>query len=67
MSIGKRTAIEIKNNQLAAKLVSHSTSAKTHWSNLKTFATGRNVPVIPPLGLLRNRLSSLWNLKILIF
>ena len=50
MSIGKRTAIEIKNNQLAAKLVSHSTSAKTHWSNLKTFATGRNVPVIPPLG-----------------
>ena len=35
--------------KLATKLVNPSTSAKTYWSILKTFANGRNVPVIPPL------------------
>ena len=35
--------------KLAAKLVNPSTSAKTYWSILKTFANGRKVPVIPPL------------------
>ena len=34
---------------LAAKLVNPSTSAKTYWSFLKTFANGSKVPVIPPL------------------
>ena len=33
--------------KLAAKLVNPITSAKTHWSILKTFANGRKVPVIP--------------------
>ena len=36
-------------SKLAAKLVNPSTSAKTYWSILKTFANGRKVPVIPPL------------------
>ena len=36
-------------SKLAAKLVNHSTSGKTYWSILKTFANGRKVPVIPPL------------------
>ena len=36
-------------SKLAAKLVNTSTSAKTYWSILKTFANGRKVPVIPPL------------------
>ena len=36
-------------SKLAAKLVNPSTSAKTYWSILKTFASGRKVPVIPPL------------------
>ena len=36
-------------SKLAAKLVSPSTSAKTYWSILKTFANGRKVLVIPPL------------------
>ena len=35
--------------KLAAKLVNPSTSAKTYWSILKTFANGRKVPVITPL------------------
>ena len=35
--------------KLAAKLVNPSTSPKTYWSILKTFANGRKVPVIPPL------------------
>ena len=35
-------------SKLAAKLVNPSTSAKTYWSILKTFANGRKVPVIPP-------------------
>ena len=30
-------------------MVNPSTSAKTYWSILKTFANGRKVPVIPPL------------------
>ena len=30
-------------------MVNPSTSAKTYWSILKTFAHGRKVPVIPPL------------------
>ena len=36
-------------SKLAAKLVNPSTSAKTYWSILKTFASGKKVPVIPPL------------------
>ena len=36
-------------SKLAAKLVNPSTSAKTYWSILKTFANGRKVPVTPPL------------------
>ena len=36
-------------SKLAAKLVNPSTSAKTYWSILKTFANGRKVPVMPPL------------------
>ena len=36
-------------SKLVAKLVNPSTSAKTYWSILKTFASGRKVPVIPPL------------------
>ena len=36
-------------SKLAAKLVNPSTSAKTYWSILKTFANDRKVPVIPPL------------------
>ena len=36
-------------SKLAAKLVSPSTSAKTYWSILKTFANGRKVLVISPL------------------
>ena len=36
-------------SKLAAKLVNPSTSAKTYWSILKTFANGRKVPVILPL------------------
>ena len=34
--------------KLAIKLVNASTSAKTYWSILKTFANGRKVPVTPP-------------------
>ena len=33
-------------SKLAAKLAIPSTSAKTYWSILKTFANGRKVPVI---------------------
>ena len=36
-------------SKLAAKLVNPSTGAKTYWSILKTFTSGRKVPVIPPL------------------
>ena len=36
-------------SQLATKLVNPSTSGKTYWSILKTFANGRKVPVIPLL------------------
>ena len=36
-------------SKLAAKLVNPSTTAKTYWSILKTFANCRKVPVIPPL------------------
>ena len=36
-------------SKLAAKLVNSSTSAKTYWSILKTFANGGKVLVIPPL------------------
>ena len=36
-------------SKLAAKLVNPSTSAKTYWSILKTFANGWKVSVIPPL------------------
>ena len=36
-------------SKLAAKLVNPSTSAKTYWPILKTFASGRKVPVISPL------------------
>ena len=36
-------------SKLAAKLVNPSTSAKTYWSILTTFASGRKVPVTPPL------------------
>ena len=36
-------------SKLAAKLINPSTSAKTYWSILKTFASGRKVKVIPPL------------------
>ena len=34
--------------KLAIKLVNASTSAKTYWSILKTFANGRKFPVTPP-------------------
>ena len=44
-------------SKLAAKLVNPSTSGKTYWSILKTFANGRKVPVIPPL-LLNNEFIS---------
>ena len=36
-------------SKLSAKLVNPSTTAKTCWSILKTFANGEKVPVIPPL------------------
>ena len=36
-------------SKLAAKFVNPSTSARTYWSILKTFANGRKVPVIPLL------------------
>ena len=36
-------------SKLAAKLINPSTSAKTYWSILKTFASGRKVKVIHPL------------------
>ena len=36
-------------SKLAAKLVNSSTSGKTYWSILKTFANGRKIPVISPL------------------
>ena len=36
-------------SKLVAKLVNPSTSAKKYWSILKTFASGRKFPVIPPL------------------
>ena len=49
--------------KLAAKLVNPSTSAKTYWSILKTFANGRNVPVIPPL-LINNEFISSFNTKV---
>ena len=35
--------------KIAAKLVNPSTSAKTYWSIVKTFANAKKVPVIPPL------------------
>ena len=41
-------------SKLAAKLVNPSTSAKTYWSILKTFANGRKVPVIPHYRLIMN-------------
>ena len=43
--------------KLATKLVNPSTSVKTYWSIFKTFANGRNVPVITPL-LINNELIS---------
>ena len=43
------TKTEYQQQNWAAKLVNPSTSAKTYWSILKTFANGRKVPVIPPL------------------
>ena len=49
-------------SKLAAKLVSPSTSAKTYWSNLKTFANGRKVPVMPPL-LINNEFISNFKIK----
>ena len=49
-------------SKLAAKLVNPSTSAKTYWSILKTFANGRKVPLIPPL-LLNNEFISNFKTK----
>ena len=49
-------------SKLAAKLINPSTSAKTYWSILKTFANGKNVPVILPL-LINNEFISNFNTK----
>ena len=49
-------------SKLAAKLVNPSTSVKTYWSLLKTFANGRKVPVIPPL-LINNGFISNFKIK----
>ena len=52
-------------SKLAAKLVNPSTSAKTYWSLLKTFANDRKVPVIPPL-LINNKFILILRLKLII-
>ena len=44
-------------SKLAAKLVNPSTSAKTYWLILKTFANGRKVSLIPSL-LINNKFIS---------
>ena len=37
-------------NKSAQKLIDQSTSSKTYWSILKTFFSGKKIPLIPPLN-----------------
>ena len=37
-------------NKSAQKLIDPSTSSKTYWSILKTFFSGKKIPLIPPLN-----------------
>ena len=37
------------NCHIASKLNNPKTSAKTYWSVLKSFYSGKNIPLIPPL------------------
>ena len=49
-------------NYIASRLNDPKTNAKTYWSVLRTFYSGKKVPIIPPL-LINNKLISDFSVK----